>query len=80
MSGWHDIDCSCRYEIPTKHFVPVSKYEWETGSVDFSLDHSLSFYLPTKELVESLDIKRTRGDPGSWENNRQTIFRDPSIK
>ncbi|MEE9423792.1 MAG: AVAST type 2 anti-phage system protein Avs2 [Methylococcales bacterium] len=80
MSGWHDIDCSCRDEIPTRHFVPVSEYEWETGSVDFSLDHSLSFYLPAKELVEGLDLKRTLGDCGSWENNRQTIFRDPSIK
>ncbi len=64
----------------TKHFVPVSKYEWEAGSVDFSLDNSLSFYLPAKELVENLGLKRTLGDFGSWENNRQTIFRDPSIK
>lgn len=80
MSGWHDPDSSFRDLIPTKHFVPVSEYEWESGSNDFSLDNSLSFYLPAKELVESLALKRVGGDFGSWVNDGKLVFLDPSIK
>ncbi len=79
MSGWQDPD-SFREQIPTKHFVPVSEYKWENASPDHSLDDSLSFYLPAKELVESLDLRRIDNDFGSWENDDGVIFRDPSIK
>ena len=80
MSGWRDPDDSFGEQIPTKHFVPVSEYKWESGSTDYSLDHSLSFYFPAKELVESLGLRRTDNDFGSWENDDGVIFRDPSIK
>lgn len=80
MSGWRDPEGSFGDLVPTKHFVPISKYEWESGSTDHSLDHSLSFYLPAKELVESLDLRRTDNDFGAWENDGGVIFCDPSIK
>ena len=80
VSGWREPGDSFGKLIPTKHFTPVSKYEWEIGNEDYSLDDSLSFYLPTKELVESLDLRRTDNDFGSWENDDGVIFRDPSIK
>lgn len=79
MSGWYEPDTGFRELIPTKYFVPVSKYEWESGSKDHSLDNSLSFYLPAKELVENLGLSRSEDDFGSWRNDNKVIFRDPSI-
>ena len=79
MSGWHKPDNDFKKLIPTEYFAPVSQYEWESGNQDHSVDRSLSFYLPAKELVESLDLRRT-DDFGSWRDNERVIFCDPSIK
>lgn len=80
MSGWYDPDSNFRESIPTKYFVPVSQYEWEEGSTDYSLDSSLSVYLPARELIKYLDLRATGSDFGSWRNDDGVIFRDPSIK
>ncbi len=79
MSGWYNSDRSFDL-IPTEYFSPVSEYEKESGSRDYSLDSSLSFYLPAKELVESLCLRRSDNVFGSWESDDGVIFRDPSIK
>ena len=80
MSGWKNPEDDFRGLIPTKYFVPVSQYEWETGNQDHSIDKSLSFYLPAKELVESLELRRVNNDFGSWRDDDGVIFRDPSIE
>lgn len=79
MSGWYNSDRSFDL-IPTEYFSPVSEYEKESGGRDYSLDSFLSFYLPAKELVESLCLRRSHNDFGSWENDDGVIFCDPSIK
>ena len=76
MSGWHHPDSL----IPTEYFVPISEYNWESGDGDYSLDSSLSFYLPAKELVESLCLRMNNNDFGSWKKDNEVIFCDPSIK
>ena len=79
MSGWQDPD-GVDELISTKYFVPVSEYNWESKNEDYSLDISLSFYLPAQELVEGLGLRRSAHDPGSWENDDGVVFRDPSIE
>lgn len=80
MSGWQEHDSFGRSNFPT-YFSPVAEYGWEAGDADndFSLDSSLSFYLPAKELVRSMGLRRATGDIGSWENDDGVIFRDPSL-
>ena len=80
MSGWQDTDDFGESRSP-KFFSPVSEYLWEIGGSigDFSLDNSLSFYLPAKELVEDMGLRRTESNNGSWENGEGVIFKDPSL-
>ena len=79
ISGWQTYDSFERSNLPT-YFSPVAEYAWEAGDADhdYSLDESLSFYLPAKELIRSMGLRRTTGDNGSWENDDGVIFRDPS--
>ena len=80
ISGWQTYDNFGESELP-RYFSPVAEYGWEAGNADkdFSLDSSLSFYLPAKELVRSMGLRRTTDDNGSWENDDGVLFRDPSL-
>ena len=80
ISGWQTYDSFGESKLP-RYFSPVAEYAWEAGDADrdYSLDSSLSFYLPAKELVRSMGLRRTAGDNGSWENDDGVIFRDPSL-
>ena len=80
ISGWQNTDSFGNSNLPM-YFSPVSAYEWEIGGSveDFSLDSSLSFYLPAKELVEDMSLKRIVSDDGSWGNDEGEIFKDPSL-
>ena len=80
MSGWQTFYSSGISKLP-RYFSPVAEYAWEAGNADrdHSLNESLSFYLPAKELVRSMGLRRTDGDNGSWENDDGVIFRDPSL-
>ena len=80
VSGWNGPEDGLGKLIQTEYFIPVSRYEWESGDNDYSIDRSLSFYLPAKELVESLELRRTYEDFGSWGNEDGVVFRDPSVK
>ncbi len=80
LSGWREPVGEFHNCIPVKHLVPISKYEWESGGVDYSLDSSLGFYLPAKELIEGLDLVRSHEQIGEWaDKSNQTVFLDPSL-
>ena len=80
ISGWQNTDSFGNSDLPM-YLSPVSEYEWEIGGSvgDFSLDSSLSLYLPAKELVEDMSLKRIVGGDGSWRNDNGEIFKDPSL-
>ena len=80
ISGWQKYDSFGKSKLP-RYFSPVAEYGWEAGNADkdYSLDSSLSFYLPAKELVRSMGLRRTIDDNGSWENDDGVIFKDPSL-
>lgn len=80
MSGWQNTDSFWDSSLPM-YFNPVLEYEWEIGGSvgDFSLDSSLSFYLPAKELVEDMSLKRNASGDGSWGNEEGDVFKDPSL-
>lgn len=80
ISGWVEVDKTFHRTINQRYFVPYTKYEWESGSSDYSLDSSLSFYLPAKEIVEELNLERTKEDFASWSDENGVVFIDPSLK
>lgn len=82
MSGWNDTtDDSWDRTINGKYLVPISNYEWESGSNDYSLDSSLSFYMPAGEIIHDMNLNRSKENFGAWcDDHGQVIFLDPSIE
>lgn len=52
---------------------------WEQGGVDHSIEHTLSIYLPARELIDDLDMTRTPDNFGCWQVGQNMAFLDPSI-
>lgn len=80
LSGWKERDDVFRTQIAVEHLIPFSKYEWESGGNDYSINSSLYFYMPSKELIQDMDLARPSGQWGRWENKGQLIFFDPSFE
>ena len=81
LSNWQEQSTSNFKElIPQRHFVPVSEYMWERDGVDHSIENTLSIYLPAKELIDDLGMKRVSNNFGCWQAGQNLVFFDPSIK
>ncbi|USE70556.1 hypothetical protein CTT31_16100 [Pseudoalteromonas maricaloris] len=80
LSGWQERQDNSRGRIPVKHFVPYAQYEWESGGNDYSIDSSLRFNVPAKELIQEAELKRAQGKWGCWEHGGKVVFSDPSIE
>lgn len=80
LSGWREPEEVFRDQITVEHFVPFSKYEWEKSGNDYSLNSSLYFHMPAKELIKDMDLSRSFGQWGRWEHKGQLVFFDPSLE
>lgn len=80
LSGWKKPKDSFGGRVSVEHFVPFSKYEWESGSNDYSINSSLNFHLPAKELIQNFNLTRPAGQWGRWEHKGQLVFCDPSLE
>lgn len=80
LCGWREPEQSFRQLITVEHLIPFSKYEWEDGGIDYSLDSSLYFHMPAKELIQDMDLARPSGKWGHWEHKGQLVFFDPSLE
>jgi hypothetical protein len=80
ISGWREPDEGFRDQIVVKHLIPYAKYEWEDGGSDYSLNSSLSFHMPAKELIHDMQLTRSTAQWGAWESKGQLAFFDPSIE
>lgn len=79
LSGWAEPEDTYRKQIAVKHLIPYVKYEWEDGVNDFSLDSSLGFHMPAKELINDMGLVRRCGQWGRWESKEQLVFCDPCV-
>ncbi|MGI1672037.1 MAG: hypothetical protein K6L74_17165 [Neptuniibacter sp.] len=80
VDGWRKADSAFRDQIVVDHFVPFCEYEWEDASNDYSLDSSLHFYMPSKELIEDLGLVRAPGRWGNWYQGEAEVFIDPCLE
>jgi len=80
ISGWREPEETFRDQVAVKHFIPFAKYEWEDGGNDYSLNSSLYFHMPAKELVQDMGLARPPGQWGSWEHEGEVVFFDPSLE
>ena len=79
VSGWREPEEVFREQIAVEHLIPFSKYEWEYGNNDYSLNGPLYFHMPAKELIKDMDLVRPSGQWGRWEDKGQLVFFDPSL-
>ena len=80
-NDWRDDLSGNDIRLNIKHLCPSIEYNWESGNTDYSIDKTVSFYLPSKTLIDKLSLKCFPGQFGNWVNNDNTlVFRDPSIK
>ena len=42
--------------LKIKHLCPTMEYSWESGNTDHSIDESISFFLPSKTLIDKLHL------------------------
>jgi hypothetical protein len=80
ISGWREPGEDFKDQIAVKHFIPVAQYEWEDSGRDYSLNSSLYFHMPAKELIQDMGLARLPGQWGSWEHEKKLVFFDPSLE
>jgi hypothetical protein len=66
--------------INFNHFIPYTKYIWECGNYDYSINSSLEFYLPAKELIKDMNLSRELGQFSEWKDDGEIVFIDPGVK
>ncbi|MGG5787505.1 AVAST type 2 anti-phage system protein Avs2 [Bacillus pretiosus] len=67
--------------VSVKHLIPVCEYEWENEDTDNSKEGLHSFYMPSKQIIHSLELANRQGQSGSWiDNATELAFIDPSVK
>ncbi len=55
LIGWDNF-IGFGIESKVKNLIPSAVYDWESGGGDMSIDESISIYLPSKELIKSLNL------------------------
>lgn len=80
ISGWREPDEIFKNLIVVKHLIPFANYKWENSGGDYSLNSSLNFPMPAKELIQDMQLVRPPGQWGIWESGGQRAFYDPSLQ
>lgn len=76
-----ELDFPSRMDCRINYLITVAEYEWESNGRDHSNEESISFYLPSKKLIDKLNLLPNNQQPGCWvDANKSTIFFDPSIE
>jgi hypothetical protein len=77
----HWVSADRRYGLPVPAQPTVSRYSAERGGFDFSLNDSLSFYIPAPGLIAGLGLSLSNGRALTYANrNGGLCFFDPSTK
>jgi hypothetical protein len=64
-----------------KYLIPTNEYEWESGSVDKSINKSISIYLPNRYLISKLGLRLKQNEYGEYVDSYGVpAFIDPSTK
>ena len=79
-NDWEEELSGNDVKLSIKHLRPVMEYNWESGSTDYSIDETISFYLPSKTLINKLNLQCLPGQFEAWVNsNKIPVFKDPSV-
>ena len=63
-----------------KYHVPLYEYEYSSSRFDHMEDESLSFYMPSKKIIEEVGLTKNKENPGEWKKNNIVVFKDPGLE
>jgi len=64
-----------------KGIMNTVTYRWESAGYDKSVDQSILINLPSRKIVEGLNLHHDLIKLGHWKNHQgETVFFDPSVK
>ena len=79
-NDWEEELSGNDVRLDISHLRPVMEYNWESGSTDHSIDETISFYVPSKTVINKLNLQYLPGQFEAWVNNEKIpIFKDPSV-
>ena len=79
-NDWEEELSGSDVRLNIKYLRPVIKYNWESGNTDYSIDETISFYLPSKTLIDKFNLQCLSGQFEAWVNNKKIpVFKDPSV-
>lgn len=68
---WEDLKFSCKYHIP------VFEYRWSTENFSHVKSEHNNFYMPSKKIVNDMNINNDINTPSYWFKDDNLIFMDP---
>ncbi len=79
-TDWVNPEDEYKDELNCKYHVSVVEYSWSKSERDESFVDSISFYMPSRKLIEDLHLESSVQSPGEWKSNGDVVFIDPSVK
>lgn len=62
-----------------EYHVPLYEYEYSTSSFNHMEDEYSSFYMPSKKIIEEIELTKNKENPGEWLKNNVVVFKDPGL-
>ncbi|MDE0118794.1 MAG: hypothetical protein OXM55_02150 [Bdellovibrionales bacterium] len=79
-TDWIKNRIAC-FDIQLKYLHPIITYRWSTRLKDNSIDEDIYFYLPSKTLIDKLNLYYPPKQFENWVNSNQIpVFKNPSLK
>ena len=79
-NDWQEDLSGNDVRIKIKHLRPTMEYIWESGNGNHFIDETISFYLPSKTLIDELNLYYPPKQYEDWVSNSIPAFKNPSIK
>ena len=78
-SGWIDVDEWGKRRLPAKVLVTSDEYHWEQSASDSSLDDGVNYSLPSRWIVEAMQLERLGTQSQWYDSSRSLVAYDPSV-
>lgn len=80
LEEWTIPDDWDRVKIPCEYHVPLFEYNWSTSEFSHMYDESSTFYMPSKKIVNEMQLYRDISKPSYWYSGEKVVFMDPSVQ
>ncbi|MFI3622636.1 NACHT domain-containing protein [Vagococcus fluvialis] len=79
IKTWKKLD-SFQDSTEINHHVPLYEYSWSSGGEDYMPEESTDFFIPSKLLIEELELKLNIDMPSEWYMKDCLVYFDPALR